>query len=156
MYIWSPVPVTPSSGKIFQIDSTDHPVQRVCEQCLLSWDETPQRSFQLQRHQQTCVVCTDHLNTVINSGGARLTPCYYKWEANYCGFLYRHEKASHLWVFQFVCTCRSSSREPPRFISPSGMSGWRLHRKPWISVQMSRARDWALWTSCGARAALVW
>lgn len=55
-----------------------------------------------------------------------------------------------------LCTCRSSRREPPRCISPRGMSGWRLCRKPWISVQMSRAKDWALCTSCGASAALVW
>ncbi|KAG7234813.1 hypothetical protein INR49_003960 [Caranx melampygus] len=48
--------VAPSSGKIFQIDPSDHPVQRVCEQSLFSRDETPQRGFELQRHQQTRVV----------------------------------------------------------------------------------------------------
>ena len=59
-------------------------------------------------------------------------------------------------VWLRIHTCRSSSRDPPRLISPRGMSGWRLCRNPWISVQMSRARDWALWTSCGLSAALVW
>lgn len=59
----SPVPVAPSSGKIFQVDPSDHPVQRVCEQSLFPWDETPQRRLQLQRHQQARVIRTDHLNT---------------------------------------------------------------------------------------------
>ena len=142
---WSPVPVAASSGEIFQIDPSDHPVQRVCEQRFLSGDETPQRGFQLQRHQQTRMVRTDHLNTH---------------KPRWCSsntVLYNLSVLSARKTIRIVlCTCRSSSREPPRLISPRGMSGRRLCRKPWISVQMSRARDWARRTSCGASAALVW
>lgn len=115
----SPVPVAASSGKIFQIDPSDHPVQRVCEQCFLSWDETPQRGFQLKRHQQTCVVCTDHLSThtEINPGGIHQTSCYTK------SLRGKEVKEKTNTYCVCVCTCRSSSREPPSLISPRGMSG---------------------------------
>lgn len=38
-------------------------MQRVGEQRFLSGDQAPQGGFQLQRHQQTGVVCADHLHT---------------------------------------------------------------------------------------------
>lgn len=38
-------------------------MQRVGKQRFLSRDQTPKGGFQLQRHQQTGVVCADHLHT---------------------------------------------------------------------------------------------
>lgn len=114
----SPVPVAAPSGKILQADPSDHPVQRVRQQCFLAGDETPQRGFQLQRHQQTHVVGADHLHTM------------HTWNHRVRKHNWRKTNKLHVRMFGASWTCRSSSREPPRLISPSGMSGWRLCRKP--------------------------